>query len=428
MIDIHAIHAAVYCVAVDGGTFRFLDANRAFLELTGFTAAFPPGLTPHDVLVPDLAATLVERYRACCSGEAVSYLSSMATTAGKRSWRTTLFPVCDAAGAPIRVYGICSSLAEPASSALSCRAVPGRDRLERGAAEEAAVEAVAPSAIFRDHLLPALALEALDGGFWTLDLATREFRTSRRLAEKIAGPGHDSLNLAEYVGFIHVDDLVLDIPDAEHEVCVEFRIFTFEGRMRWLQTRRRPVRDASGRATHVVGAVLDITDRKLELLRLEKEAATDTLTRIGNRRAFDRAADRWFDDETGHGFGVVVADLDGFKPVNDRHGHAAGDELLREAGRRLAELVGPGDLLTRIGGDEFAILMPEATEERVGTLAREIERAIREPFRLANATVVVGASCGVAIRRACDRNVGDIVARADEALYAAKGRRRRLTA
>ena len=107
--------------------------------------------------------------------------------------------------------------------------------------------------------MPTLALEALDGGFWTLDLATREFKTSRRLAEKIAGPGHASLDLAEYVGHIHADDLRLDLPDGDHEVTVEFRVFTYEGRMLWLQTRRRPVCDSSGRATHVVGIVLDIT-------------------------------------------------------------------------------------------------------------------------------------------------------------------------
>ena len=427
MIDIHAIHAAAYSVAVDGEDFRFLDANKAALELTGFTTAFQPGLAPHDLFVPELAAAIVDRFRACCAGEAVSYVASAASGTGTPGWRTTLFPVRDPDRTLVRLYGICSPLAEPTSGDLSCRAVPNQNFPTQGAAE-AALVAATPAEILPDHLMPALALEALDGGFWTLDLATREFRTSRRLAEKIAGPGHDSLNFAEYVGFIHVDDLSLEMPGADSDVCVEFRIFTFEGRMRWLQTQRRPFRDASGHATHVVGAVLDITDQKLELLRLEKEAATDTLTRVGNRRAFDRAAGRWFDDETGHRFGVVVLDLDGFKPVNDRHGHAVGDELLREAGRRLARLVAPGDLLTRVGGDEFAILMPEATEERIEALARRIEREIREPFHLAHAAIVVGASCGGAIRMGCDRNVGDVVARADEALYAAKGRHRRLTA
>ena len=174
--------------------------------------------------------------------------------------------------------------------------------------------------------------------------------------------------------------------------------------------------------------MLDITERKLAIMRLEKEAATDILTRVGNRRAFDQAAERCFEDEDKHRFGVLVVDLDGFKPVNDRHGHQAGDDLLREAGRRLARLAAPGDLLARIVGDEFAVLMPATTVEHMDAFGRRIEIALLEPFAVGGVEIVVGASCGFALRLPGDGSVGDIVARADRALYAAKDRRRRLIA
>lgn len=393
MFDVHAIHAAAYSVAVDAECFRFQDANRAALELTGFSLAHQPGLTPHDIFPPEVASRIVDNYRACCAGEAVSYVCTSTIGFELRRWRTTLFPVSGADGRPHLIYGICSRLA-------------ATDSLD----------------------LPALALEALDGGFWTFDLNTRDFMTSRGLAEKIAGPGHVSLSTAEYVSHIHADDLTLEMPEGDLEVVVEFRVSTFDKRTRWMQTRRRLVRDASGRPTHVVGIVLDITDWKLPILRLEAEAATDVLTRVGNRRAFERAATRCFDDESESCFGVVVIDLDDFKPVNDRHGHRVGDDLLREAGRRLGQIVAPGELLARIGGDEFAVLLPVATPERLDEIYRQIDRAFFDPFIVDAAVVAVGASFGGAVRNGLDRSVGDVVARADRALYAAKDNRRRLIA
>ena len=100
MFDVHAIHAAAYSVAVDGETFRFLESNRAALALSGVTAAFQPGLTPQDVFPPETAAHLVERYRACCAGEAVSYATTVTVGAALRDWQTPLFPVAGPDGRP----------------------------------------------------------------------------------------------------------------------------------------------------------------------------------------------------------------------------------------------------------------------------------------------------------------------------------------
>ena len=392
MFDIHAIHAAAYSVAVEGDGFRFHDANASILALTG-TTTFQPGLTPQDVFPPDVATGILQHYRACCLDGSAIYSSSVMVGPERRCWQTTLFAIVGEDRMPAFLVGICSPVAEVVAADLS-----------------------------------TLAFDALDGGFWTLDLATHEFSTSRRLAEKIAGPGHTSLNLAEYVSYVHLDDLNLEMPSGERESTVEFRVFTYDGRMRWLQTRRRPVRDAHGRTTQVVGIVIDITDSKLEMIRLTQEAATDILTRVGNRRAFESAAERCFANEADSVVGVIVIDLDDFKPVNDRHGHRVGDELLCEVGQRLAALVEPGECLARVGGDEFSVLLPATTLQRMDVLVARVEAAFFAPFACGSGALVVRASCGSAVRLPCDRSVGDIAARADRALYAAKKGRRRLIA
>nr|WP_127554656.1 EAL domain-containing protein [Actinoplanes sp. OR16] len=202
--------------------------------------------------------------------------------------------------------------------------------------------------------------------------------------------------------------------------------------------------------------------------RLETLAMHDELTGLSNRRRFERRLTAALADGSPH---VLLLDLDGFKAVNDRFGHAVGDELLVEVSRRIAATLPGGappatlaatplaaaplaaaPLAARMGGDEFAVLLPDATPEAAEELAVRLHAAIHHPIRAGGQDLLVGASIGIADgtcrcrpagcagTRAGDHehppaahaaDPGEVLRRADVAMYAAKaggGRHRRYRA
>ena len=171
-----------------------------------------------------------------------------------------------------------------------------------------------------------------------------------------------------------------------------------------------------------------------ELDRSRKEARTDPLCKIGNRKAFSEhlnyRASRF--SSQGHNFGLMIIDVDHFKRINDTFGHSAGDKVLVSIGSALQQCVRQKDFVARLGGDEFAIILDDLTEEN----AREIGDSIRTEVELYNfhvgdeqgSTTVVTLSMGLAIAVKGDSKTS-LFERADQALYKSKelGRNRLFT-
>jgi diguanylate cyclase (GGDEF)-like protein len=159
----------------------------------------------------------------------------------------------------------------------------------------------------------------------------------------------------------------------------------------------------------------------------DRRAHHDQLTGIANRAGLDRAITAWQHREDRRGpLAFFYLDLDGFKTVNDRYGHAAGDALLRMVAARLQALSPASGTAARIGGDEFVLLVPEA--DRGGTLGRA-ERVIaaiaNRPYDLDNGvSVTIGTSIGIARMPDHGHDLARLMSAADSALYEAKGRGR----
>lgn len=151
-------------------------------------------------------------------------------------------------------------------------------------------------------------------------------------------------------------------------------------------------------------------------LRLAHEATHDPLTRLANRTLFEVRLDSAL--SSGRLPSLLYIDLDGFKAVNDEHGHDAGDRVLIAIARRFASAVGPEDCVARMGGDEFAVLLGEFSDDE--GVAQSLLNAASEPIALANGTIEVQASVGIA-RAVPGIESSELVRRADEAMYVAKG-------
>lgn len=174
--------------------------------------------------------------------------------------------------------------------------------------------------------------------------------------------------------------------------------------------------------------VFDLSERKAMEARLEQQALTDPLTGLGNRRALeDQAAMEIARAErSGAPLSLVAIDLDHFKRINDTYGHDVGDLVLQAFAELARELLRDGDVLCRIGGEEFAILLPNTCKEQAMQVAERLRRAIAAtPAKISQAmkedtTLAYTASLGVTLVSAGETTLKPAIKRADQKLYAAK--------
>jgi cyclic di-GMP phosphodiesterase Gmr len=192
---------------------------------------------------------------------------------------------------------------------------------------------------------------------------------------------------------------------------------TGAGERRRVAMRNTVLRDDQGEP-YAIGCVgIDVTDDRRREAQLHLRAQTDLLTGIANRGAlFDALRARLADEVP---CALLFCDLDQFKVVNDRHGHAVGDQLLAETARRMAGLAGSGDLVARFGGDEFVILCHGRAPDELVALAEQVDDAVRRPWAGPQGPLSIGVSIGVAVSRPGD-DADELIGRADRAMYGVK--------
>jgi diguanylate cyclase (GGDEF)-like protein len=180
---------------------------------------------------------------------------------------------------------------------------------------------------------------------------------------------------------------------------VEYRMRSGNGAYRWVHARAYPRLDGAGQVMTWYGASENIHARKLAQRRMNWTATHDSLTGLANRRHFRDQFKAAIDRTGGRSrVALLLIDLDGFKLVNDRHGHDVGDELLVATARRLRRVVGRRGLVSRLGGDEFTIILPRfRNDEWLAGFAEQILQALNGDLRLSGVEIEARASIGIAI-------------------------------
>ncbi|WP_432694983.1 GGDEF domain-containing protein [Marinobacterium sp. YM272] len=177
-----------------------------------------------------------------------------------------------------------------------------------------------------------------------------------------------------------------------------------------------------GRPAGQVGAMLDITERKQLIDQLERSSRTDPLTGVGNRREFNQVAREAIKQHcaTGQPLSLLVLDVDYFKSINDRFGHAVGDRALKFLVQQCASLLREEDHLFRVGGEEFYMLLQRTGVKGAEVVAKRLVDAVREASLIVEQSVIrMTVSVGV-VDIALDTPLEESLARGDKALYKAK--------
>ena len=327
-------------------------------------------------------------------------------------------------GAGLLTAGLCGHrVLRIARAAMRSREALHRAR-ER---EQAAAAAAARAAELADaHRIARI-------GTWRRDLVEGTLALSDELHQLLGtDPRTFEPTVENVLSLVHPEDraatalALAGMASGEGAVEHEWRMLRAGGATAWFWAETRLEKDASGRAVAVRGVCQDVTEHRAAAERIHTLAHHDILTGLANRALLHQrlaeaiARARRVPDNT---LAVLCLDLDGFKAVNDLHGHAAGDRLLREVAARLSRSVRETDTVARLGGDEFVVVQTEhAQPEAARALAERLVAALAEPYDLGSgeAQGVVTTSIGTALFPGDGSDPDTLLHNADTALYRAK--------
>ncbi len=282
----------------------------------------------------------------------------------------------------------------------------------------------------------ALALRGANDGIWDWELPGRAIHVSARGSEMLGLPAQDGrMSVTGFYRRIHAEDreLVRRLVSAhladEHALLqVECRMRHEDGNWRWILVRGAAVRDDDGRARRLAGSLSDVTQRKQAEAELVRASLHDRLTGLPNRGYFLDALQRVLARSRRRPevrFAVAFVDLDRLKLVNDTFGHQAGDVMLAEIALRIAGVVRAGDMVARLSGDEFALLLDELDGPADALqVAERVNTVLARPIDVHGHAVQASASIGVVLSDPVYESAEQMLRDADVAMYRAKARGR----
>ncbi|HWV83643.1 MAG TPA: EAL domain-containing protein [Hyphomicrobiaceae bacterium] len=283
-----------------------------------------------------------------------------------------------------------------------------------------------------DRQLRATAIEMASVGVWEWNARRDEIKMDP-LIEATLGlrPGDLSGKVDDILSYLHQADrerLLLLFQGVKDKsggtVNLDFRIRHADSTYRWFEIDGAAVPTSDRRSLRCVGLIRDVTDSRRARERLMHDAVHDSLTGQPNRELFiDRLAMAIARGRSEPALRptVLLLDLDKFKSVNSAFGLVVGDSLLLTVARRLQRTLNTSDTLARIGGDQFAILIPAQHDPReLAMLAERLRRSLRSPIKIANQEIILTGSIGIATADENQTDARELLREAETAMYRAK--------
>ena len=290
------------------------------------------------------------------------------------------------------------------------------------------------------------AIEGTGDGLWDWVISSNTVYFSKTWKQMLGYDDHEISNaLSEWERLIHPEDLATTLGSVQDHLdgktpayATEHRLLCKDGTYKWILDRGLVVsRDDQGKPLRAIGTHTDITERKQMEDLVRQQAFYDALTKLPNRRLLiDRLSLAMSLGKRSHTYGALLfLDLDNFKPLNDTHGHEAGDSLLIEVANRLKGCVRETDTVARMGGDEFVVVLTqldkdgEISKQKTAKLAEKIRAELAKPYILEikdkNGTDIIvqhhcTASIGVVLFLNEKTHFNDLLRNADDAMYQAK--------
>ncbi len=286
--------------------------------------------------------------------------------------------------------------------------------------------------LFSDMERQALAITGSGDVVWDWDVLRDRVITRPDISRQLGLPANTLHGPARsWLPLLHADDrdtfrTTLDVI-LEHRrgrISQGFRVRGADGHYHWFSLRARPVIGSDGEVIRCVGTMVDVTEQKKAEERLLHDAVHDNLTGLPNRELFLNRLDATIamaSNERNIRPTVLVIDIDRFKLVNDELGISAGDTILLTIARRLHRLLNPGDSLSRIAGDQFAMmLLSEQDPARIASVAEAVRQAIGTPVTFARREIVLTPSIGLVSWTSAQSSAEEMLKDAELAMYQAK--------
>ncbi|MCI8327100.1 MAG: diguanylate cyclase [Lachnospiraceae bacterium] len=243
------------------------------------------------------------------------------------------------------------------------------------------------------------------------------------------GFSKEEASVEEIIQIIHEDDrekiqkIVKEVVSQETGGVVEYRIAAGKEEAQpyiWHKTRYKSVVGSSGRIIQVVGRIYDVDKEKRIHNQLEEKARKDPMTGLLNKQVFQEDIESFFKEEPDRMHALMVIDIDDFKTVNDTFGHIFGDVVIKDVAGRISEKFRGLDIIGRVGGDEFAVLMKRITEEHARMKAQSLCEAMRKKYVENNMEHTITCSVGISFFGKDGKDYETLFKKADFAMYQAK--------